>query len=154
MEYTQAQPGRIFIIKFEHGDDLLLSLQRFIHQEKIKTAMIQLMGAMQRAELVTGPKQPTVPPVPQWETIQDGWETIGLGTVFSDHKGVHIHLHGAFGKGKKTRLGCLRKSSSVFLVIEAIVTELKQSRAHKKFDPQSGLSLLHISPTAKRRKKE
>jgi len=101
MEYTQGLLGRVFILKFFHDDDILECLKPFIKKEKIKTAVIQLMGAVQYATLVTGPKQPKIPPDPQWETITGGWETIGMGTVFSDKQGPHIHIHATFGSGKK-----------------------------------------------------
>ena len=38
-----------------------------------------------------------------------------------------IHLHGAIGRGKETLTGCVRKDTSVYLVIEAVITEMRRS---------------------------
>jgi len=144
MDYTCGTAGRIFVLKFSHHDDLLQELTRFAKKEKIKTATILLMGALAQADVVTGPKRPILPPQPQWESVQNGWEIVGMGTIFSDQKGPHLHIHCALGRGKKSLTGCLRKKAKVFLVVEAVVWELKNVRAGKKVDPVSGLELLYI----------
>jgi predicted DNA-binding protein with PD1-like motif len=48
--------------------------------------------------------------------------------------------------GKKNRVitGCVRKDSKVFLVLEAIIFELKGVKATKSIDPKTGLNLLKI----------
>jgi len=48
------------------------------------------------------------------------------------------------GKKTKTLIGCIRKKSEVFLVIEAVVFELKGVKATKGIDPKTGLNLLKI----------
>jgi predicted DNA-binding protein with PD1-like motif len=48
------------------------------------------------------------------------------------------------GKKLKTLTGCVRKRSKVFLVIEAVVFELKGVKATKEIDPKTGLNLLKI----------
>ena len=48
------------------------------------------------------------------------------------------------GKKKRVLTGCVRKDSKVFLVIEAIVFELKGVKATKEIDPATGLNLLKI----------
>ena len=45
------------------------------------------------------------------------------------------------GKKLKTLTGCVRKKSRVFLVIEAVVFELKNIKASKDIDPETGLKL-------------
>jgi hypothetical protein len=69
---------------------------------------------------------------------------MGIGTVFTNAKGPQIHIHSAMGKKLKTLTGCLREDSKVFLVIEAIVFELKGVKATKAIDPETGLNLLKI----------
>jgi predicted DNA-binding protein with PD1-like motif len=48
------------------------------------------------------------------------------------------------GKRKDTLTGCVRKDTKVFLVIEAVVFELKGVKANKEIDPRTGLNLLKI----------
>jgi predicted DNA-binding protein with PD1-like motif len=48
------------------------------------------------------------------------------------------------GRKLKTLTGCVRKRSEVFLVIEAVVFELKGVKAAKRIDPLTGLNLLQI----------
>jgi predicted DNA-binding protein with PD1-like motif len=44
----------------------------------------------------------------------------------------------------KSLTGCVRGKSKVFLVIEAVVFELKGVKALKDIDPSTGLNLLNI----------
>jgi predicted DNA-binding protein with PD1-like motif len=48
------------------------------------------------------------------------------------------------GKKNKMLTGCVRKASKVFLVVEAIIFELKGVKATKDLDPKTGLNLLKI----------
>ena len=113
-------------------------------QEKIKAASVIFIGALKQGDLVTGPKKPVIPPKPNQVTFKDGWEVMGLGTVFTNSKGPQIHLHASLGKKNKVLTGCVRGKSKVFLVIEAVVLELKGVKASKDIDPKTGLNLLKI----------
>ncbi|MDD5019601.1 MAG: DUF296 domain-containing protein [Candidatus Omnitrophica bacterium] len=144
MEYAKGTIGRIFLVKFEHKDDILLSLKGFVRKERLKNAVLVFLGAFQRGRLVTGPKKAVVPPEPNWKSFKDGWEVMGVGTVFSGPEGPQIHMHAAMGKKNKTLTGCVRKNVGVFLVVEAVVFELKGIKAKKEIDPQTGLNLLKI----------
>ena len=144
MQYTQGSIGRIFLLKFEDGDILLDKLSGFIRKEKLKAAALIFIGALRAGELVTGPKKPVIPPQPNKVYFKDGWEVMGIGTVLTNKSGPQIHIHGSMGKKQKTLTGCVRGKSRVFLVIEAIVLELKGVRAAKSIDPKTGLNLLKI----------
>jgi predicted DNA-binding protein with PD1-like motif len=69
---------------------------------------------------------------------------MGIGTIFTNSKGPQIHIHASMGKKNKTMTGCLRGNSKVFLVIEAVILELKGIRARKDIDPATSLNLLKI----------
>ena len=69
---------------------------------------------------------------------------MGIGTIFSNSKGPQIHIHGAMGKKLKALTGCVRDKSEVFLVIEAVVFELRGIKATKSPDPVLGINLLKI----------
>lgn len=144
MQYTKGNMGRIFLLKFEDDDILLDKLAEFVKKEGLKAATLLFIGALKKGDLVTGPKKPVIPPSPNKVYFKDGWEVMGIGTVFTNKSGPQIHIHGSMGKKQKTLTGCVRGRSKVFLVIEAIVFELKGLRATKAIDPKTGLNLLKI----------
>ncbi len=144
MEYTKGSIGRVFLLKFNNKDIVINELSSFVKKEKLKAATIIFLGALRQGKLVTGPKKPVIPPEPNWVGFSDGWETMGIGTIFTNAKGAQIHLHTAMGKKNKFLVGCLRGDSKVFLVIEAIVFELKGIKTTKQIDPKTGLNMLMI----------
>ena len=144
MKYTQGKIGRIFVLKFNDGDVVLDELRKFTKKEGLKAATMVFIGALKKGNLVTGPQKPVIPPLPNKVIFKDAWEVMGIGTIFTNAKGPQIHIHSAMGKKLKTLTGCVRESSEVFLVIEAVVFELKGVKATKATDPKTGLNLLKI----------
>lgn len=144
MQYTQGNIGRIFLVKFEDDDVLIEKLAQLVKKEKVRTATMVFIGALKKGTLVTGPKKPVVPPIPNKVLFKDGWEIMGIATVFTNRKGPQIHIHGAMGKKLKALTGCVRELSKVFLVMEAVVFELEGIKATKDIDPKTGLNLLKI----------
>lgn len=144
MKYTQGSIGRVFVLKFDDGDVVLEKLSAFVKKEKLKAATMVFIGALKKGTLVTGPKKPVIPPAPNKVAFKDAWEVLGIGTIFVNSKGPQMHIHGAMGKKSKALTGCVRGKSEVFLVIEAVVFELKGIKATKSLDPKTGLNLLKI----------
>ena len=144
MKYTKGNIGRVFVLKFADGDILLKELSTFVKKEKLKAATIIFIGALRKGDLVTGPKKPVIPPLPNKVFFKNAWEALGIGTIFTTAKGPQIHIHSAMGKKLKTLTGCIRGDSEVFLVVEAVVFELKDVKATKGFDKNTGLNLLKI----------
>jgi len=144
MKYTQGKIGRVFVIKFDDGDIFLEKLAVFARKENLKAATMVFIGALKKGDLVTGPRKPVIPPEPNKVYFKDGWEVMGIGTIFTNKAGPQIHIHAAMGKKQKALIGCVRGKSRVFLVIEAIVLELRGVKAGKSIDPNTGLNLLKI----------
>lgn len=144
MDYTQGKINRVFVLRFQHQDDLLTELSRFARRVKLKSGLLIFLGALQKGNLVTGPQKVEIPPKPNKVSFRDGWEVLGAGTIFSNGSKPQIHLHSAMGKRRNCLTGCIREKSRVFLVIEAVVFELKGVRASKALDPATGLNLLKI----------
>lgn len=144
MQYTKGSVGRIFVVKFEDGDVLLEELSALVKKEKIKSAAMIFIGALKKGDLVTGPKKPVIPPEPNKVNFEKAWEALGVGTIFTNKSGPQIHIHSAMGKKLRTLTGCVRGKSEVFLVIEAIIFELKGVNATKTIDAKTGLNLLRI----------
>lgn len=144
MIYTQGSLGRVFILKFEDKDDLLSEIKNLAKHEAIKAGTIMLLGGMRSAGIVSGPKEPIIPPEPIWLNFEDGREVVGLGTLFWKDDEPVIHIHSAVGRSKETFVGCLRKDSSVFLVVEAVITEILGVAARKIEDKKTGLVILDL----------
>jgi uncharacterized protein len=144
MRYTKGKIGRVFLLKFDNKDVLLEELSKFARKENLKAATMVFIGALNEGDLVTGPKKPVIPPEPNKVLFKDGWEVMGIGTIFTNKRGPQIHIHSSMGKKLKTLTGCVRGNSKVFLVIEAVVFELKGVKASKDIDPKTGLNLLKI----------
>jgi predicted DNA-binding protein with PD1-like motif len=149
MQYTKGTIGRVFLLKFNDGDILLKEIEKLARKEKIKAATMIFLGALKKGDIVTGPKKPVIPPKPNWVSFNQGWEAMGIGTIFTNKSGPQIHIHSAMGKKRRTLTGCVRKDSAVFLVIEAIIFELKGIFADKNIDPRTGLNLLRITKYAR-----
>ncbi len=144
MRYTKGTVGRIFLAKFDNHDILLDEISRLIKKEKVMAATMVFLGALRSGTLVTGPKKPVIPPQPNKVSFDGAWEVMGIGTVFVNSQGPQIHIHAAMGKKLKTLIGCVREKTNVFLVIEAVIFELKGIKATKQIDPKTGLNLLRI----------
>ncbi len=144
MQYTKGTIGRVLLVKFQDDDVLIDNLSLLVKKERIKAATMIFIGALKKGDLVTGPKQPVIPPEPNKVVFKDGWEVMGIGTIFTNSKGPQIHIHASMGKKNKVLTGCVRGKSKVFLVVEAIIIELKGVRATKEIDPKTGLNLLKI----------
>lgn len=142
MEYREGRIGRIFLVKFNNGDILLEEIKKFAKEKGLDCACIMFIGALRKGDVVTGPKRPVIPPDPNWVDFKDGWEVLGIGTVFKGKDSHQIHIHSSMGRGRKTITGCLRKMTSVFLVLEAVCFELKGINAIKGIDPRAGINLL------------
>lgn len=141
MEYCEGNTGRVFLVRFDHGEDFVESIQIFVKAKQIRVGHIHIIGAFLSSEIVTGPQKPEFPPVPNWTAFSDAWEVLGFGTILWEDDIPKIHLHTALGKGKDTLLGCMRKKSEVFLVIEAVITELVNMQVVKKWNERLGISL-------------
>jgi hypothetical protein len=132
------------LLKFEDKDDLLSEIKRVATTEKIKVGTIMLLGGMRSAGLVSGPKKAVIPPEPMWINFDDGREVLGFGTLFWKDDDPVLHLHGAIGREQETITGCIRKESSVYLVIEAVITEILGIDARKTVDKKTGMVMLEL----------
>ncbi|MEW6358917.1 MAG: PPC domain-containing DNA-binding protein [Planctomycetota bacterium] len=148
MEYREAKLNRSFIVKFDHGEDVLAGIKAVVQKEKIEAGLIFLVGALSAAKMVTGPERQEIPPEPHWVAFDDGREILAIGTIFREGDEPKLHLHSAAGRGDHTFAGCIRENGKVFLIVEAVILELTGSGAVREFDQASQLSLLSFRSTA------
>ena len=141
MQYTEGQLGRVFVVRIDDGEDMLLSLRQFILDKGIQTGSIQFLGALMNGRMVTGPEEPVIPPVPHFVMFEGGWEIFGIGTIYPGEGGPHIHYHASVGRSGHALTGCLREKATTYLIIEAVILEFTGLKARREIDQKTQLHL-------------
>jgi predicted DNA-binding protein with PD1-like motif len=145
MKYSEAKPGRIFVIRLEDGDIVHESIESFARERAIgAAALVILGGADQGSRLVVGPEEGRATPlIPQGLMLENVHEAAGVGTLFPDDEGNPVlHLHMACGRNDETVTGCVRTGVKVWHVMEAILFELVDSTGVRRPDEITGFNLL------------
>jgi len=140
----------VFFVRFDNGDDVIAGLSLLAEKEKVSLASVNILGALRSAELVCGPKEPELPPEPNFVSFDDGREVIGFGTITSRNGKPRIHLHASFGKKEASLTGCLKKGNHTFITIEAVVSEIKGVSIDRKIDKVSGIDLVVFNASKNR----
>ena len=141
MQYTEGQIGRVFVVRIDDGEDMLLSLRQFILDKNIQAGSIHFLGALMNGRMVTGPEEPVIPPVPHFVMFEGGWEVFGIGTIYPGEGGPHIHYHGSVGRSGHALTGCLREKAITYLIVEAVIMEFTGLTARREFDEKMQLHL-------------
>jgi predicted DNA-binding protein with PD1-like motif len=144
MQYSEGNLGRIFVLRMDHGEDLIASLQKFLREKKIESCMALFMGALRDGRAVTGPEAPVIPPVPHYESFESAWEVFGMATVYPSSEGPMLHIHSGLGRGTKTIVGCIRERAEVYLIVEVVLLEFSGLKAERVWDEKTGLNLLSL----------
>jgi len=145
MKYSQAKPGRIFVVRLEDGDVVHETIEQFAKDQGITAAsLIVLGGADKGSVLVVGPEQGRAQTIePKTKVLDNVHEVAGTGTLFPDEKGEPVlHMHMACGRGFSTVTGCARNGVKVWQVMEVILQELVGSTGVRRPDPVTGFDLL------------
>ncbi len=141
MQYASGTQGRIFYIRFDHGEDLLAGLQSFIREHRIRSGVVNIIGALSQGNLVTGPKETVLPPDQVWQSLDEAHELIGIAVIRQGPDGPSLHLHTSAGRGSSSLTGCMRTGTQVYIVIEAIITEFSGFTITTRHDEKTGLDL-------------
>jgi predicted DNA-binding protein with PD1-like motif len=141
MQYTEGQLGRVFIVRIDDGEDMLVSLHQFILDKGIHAGSILFLGALMSGRMVTGPEEPVIPPVPHFVMFEGGWEVFGLGTIYMGETGPHIHYHASVGRSGHALTGCLREKATTYLIVEAVIQEFTGLSARREFDKKMQVHL-------------
>ncbi len=140
MDYKTGSIGRVFIARIDHDEDLLDELVKLARSEEIKQAFFMLIGAVKNMQVVTGPKEDTVPPDPMWRSIASACEILGIGNILWKDGNPSIHLHAALGKGNDVTVGCLRDRVDTYLTTEAIILEISGIAVERVYDEMYGIA--------------
>lgn len=131
MKYSGGRAGRIFVVRFDEGDDILSGLESLCDKEKISAASFNMLGALGDQRLVVGSKTLRGKNAPDWALAAGEWEILGFGTVFRQNGRPKLHLHVATGKKSRTFVGCLRGVKKTHITVECVVTEILGASAVK-----------------------
>ena len=141
MQYTEGQIGRVFVVRIDNGEDLIVTLRRFIIDKGIVAGSVIFLGALMDGKIVTGPEEPIIPPVPHFVFFDGGWEVFGIGTIYPGEGGPHIHYHASVGRANNALTGCLREKAVTYLMVEAVIYEITGLSARREFDERTQLHL-------------
>jgi predicted DNA-binding protein with PD1-like motif len=141
MQYTEGQLGRVFVVRIDNGEDMLLSLRQFITEKNIQAGSIHFLGALMNGRMVTGPEEPVIPPVPHFVMFEGGWEVFGIGTIYPGEGGPHIHYHASVGRSGHALTGCLREKAIAYLIVEAVIMEFTGLSVRREFDEKMQLHM-------------
>jgi predicted DNA-binding protein with PD1-like motif len=145
MKYSQARPGRIFVIRLEDGDVVHEAIESFAREHAIEAATLVILGGADKgSRLVVGPEEGRVTPlIPMGLMLENVHEAAGVGTLFPDDEGNPVlHLHMACGRNGNTVTGCVRTGVKVWHVMEAVLFELVDSTGVRRLDKVTGFKLL------------
>lgn len=144
MQYSEGRMGRVFVLRIDHGEDLIESLNKFISLKKIESCMALFLGALLDGRAVTGPIKPEIPPKPNFEAYQSAWEVFGMATIYPSKEGPKMHIHTGLGRGREALTGCIRDRAEVYLIVEAVLFELCGLDAERAWDESMQLFLLSL----------
>jgi predicted DNA-binding protein with PD1-like motif len=145
MKYSEARPGRVFVVRLEDGEILHETIELFARDRGIRAAaLLVLGGADAGSTLVVGPeKARATPVVPMELALADVHEATGVGTIFTDSDGNPVlHMHIGCGRNGSAVVGCVRKGVKTWHVLEVVIWELTGTDATRVLDPATGFELL------------
>jgi predicted DNA-binding protein with PD1-like motif len=145
MEYRKGTIGRVFSLRFDEGDFFLEELIKMIRKENIRSGWFHVLGGLREADVVTGPKEPVMPPEPVWSEVRGAREVLGAGSIFWDDTEPKIHLHAAMGHHGDTLTACVRKGTKVYLVLEVMIIEIEGIEATRPWFEKGGFNRLTYS---------
>ena len=129
------------MLRLEDGDRLPGAIEKLAKEKDIKAASVILLGGIGKGTVVVGPETPAVPPKPTTADLAGVHEIAAVGTIFANEQGEPIlHLHAALGRDGRTITGCTRTGVEVWLIAEAIITEIVGTNARRV--NEAGLELL------------
>lgn len=147
MEFTEAQLGRIFILRLHDGECLHDIVESFAGEKKISAALILFLGGANiKSKIVVGPeKGDSIPPIPMITLLNGVHEAQGIGTIFKDENGKpKLHMHSSFGRKRNTITGCVRLGVDIWRIGEIIILELTKNSATRVKDKETGFEFLEI----------
>ncbi|UCB45198.1 MAG: DNA-binding protein [Spirochaetota bacterium] len=137
MRYSQAELGRVFILKLESGEIIHETIENFAEQHHIKAGVVLIVGGGggEDSTLVVGPEDSKARPITVMErSLDDAHEITGFGTLFmSDEEKSVLHMHISAGRAGASTTGCIRRGVKVWGMLEVIILEITNTKASKQY---------------------
>ena len=132
-------PERTFALVFEHGDEVVLLLERFAAEQGLEASRISAIGAFEDATLGYF----------DWERkdyeripVQEQVEVLSLvGDVALDKGKPKLHAHVVLGRRGGATLGGHLLQAHVRPTLEVLLID-SPSHLRRVHDPESGLALI------------
>jgi hypothetical protein len=83
-------------------------MQIFLERAGITSGIAFFIGALKTGDVLVGPVEETLPPVPGWLRFDRTHEMVGIGTIFTAEGKLSLHLHGSLGRESSSPTECLR----------------------------------------------
>ena len=137
MRSFEFNSGRIFLLRLEHGKDLIKQLNEFIIKNGIKTAFVSGIGAVISAEIGYYDQKRREYVKKRFDERSEILSLSGNVSLFEGKAFPHLHI--VLGYDNRLYGGHLF-SAEVF-ACEVFVVELLGSPPERKFDEVTGLNL-------------
>jgi len=127
IKYAEANLGRIFILRLEHGDRIPDVIEEFAKTQQISAAIVHFLGGADvNSKVVVGPEDGTAAKPRKMVTELLGTsEAVGIGTLFLNEEQIpKLHMHSAFGRNRDTVTGCTREGVTIWHIGEVVIFEL------------------------------
>jgi len=145
LDFTEAQLGRIFILRLHQNETLHQVIEKFAAEKQVASALCFFLGSAEdKSKVVVGPKDgKAMPPQPMITLLRGVHEGCGVGTIFTDEAGLpKLHMHASFGRNDNTVTGCVRMGIAVWQIGEVVILELAGSFAKRVQNKETGFEFL------------
>ncbi len=137
MQYSEGKTGRVFVLRIDHGEDVIQTLLRFAGMKGIRSAVVHLLGALAEGRMVMGSEEPGLPPKPHFLDFEGGWDVLGICTIYPGSDGPSAHIHVSVGRESTVHTGCIRNFASAYIVVEAVILEITDLQVRRTHDPKT-----------------
>ena len=145
MDFTEAQLGRIFVLRLHQNETLHQVIEKFAAEKQVASALCFFLGgAEDKSKVVVGPKDGNaMPPQPMITLLRGVHEGCGIGTIFTNEAGLpKLHMHASFGRNDNTITGCVRMGVAVWQIGEVVILELTGGSAKRTQNKETGFEFL------------
>ncbi|HSQ49533.1 MAG TPA: PPC domain-containing DNA-binding protein [Candidatus Deferrimicrobiaceae bacterium] len=145
MDFTEAQLGRIFVLRLHQNETLHQVIEKFAAEKQVASALCFFLGgAEDKSKVVVGPKDGNaMPPQPMITLLRGVHEGCGIGTIFTNEAGLpKLHMHASFGRNDNTVTGCVRMGIAVWQIGEVVILELAGGSAKRTQNKETGFEFL------------
>ena len=141
MIYLQLSSD-LWAVRLEDGDDILMSLRRFVEVKRIRAGLLEGIGSLKKVRLGYYDFETRKY---SWQAFEEDMEILNLsGNVSTKDAGYIPHVHVALGRKDFSVLGGHLDDGSQANMVEVFVRRLPGELV-KAHDQKIGLNVLQLS---------